>query len=100
MSHQVHTHVELAFLGYYSMVVGTWLDPFFILTQSWEFNASDFLEMMFQIGHKLEWPPLLNDLPLLLVLTEEVEELGLQLLPLPLQGGGVDVVVERPKYVV
>ena len=99
MSHQVATHVELAFLDYHTMVVATWLDPLFILTQSWELNASDSLEMMLQIGHELEWPSLFNGLPLLLVLTEKVEELRPQLLPL-LQGGRVEVAVEKPKYAV
>ena len=97
---QVQTQVELAFPGYNSMVVATWLDPPCKLTQSLEFDAGEGLELMLHVGHVLEWLLFFDSLPLLLALPKIVEELGLQLIPLLLLAGGVVVVVVGPEDVV
>ena len=86
--------MELAFPGYNSMVVATWLDPPCKLTQSLESDAGEGLELMLHVGHVLEWLLFFDSLPLFLVLPKIVEELGLQLIPLLLLVGGVGVPVE------
>ena len=62
---QVQTQMELAFPGYNSMVVATWLDPPCKLTQSLESDAGEGLELMFHVGHVLEWLLFFDSLPLL-----------------------------------
>ena len=96
---QVQTQVELAFPGYNSMVVATWLDPPCKLTQSLEFDAGEGLEVTLHVGHVLEWLLFFDSLPLLLVLPKIFKELSLQLIPLLLLAGGVVVVVEGPEDV-
>ena len=91
---QVQTQVELAFPGYNSMIVATWLDPPCKLTQSLEFDAGEGQELTLHVGHILEWLLFFDSLPLLLVLPKIVEELGLQLIPFLLLVGGVVVLVE------
>ena len=54
---------------------------------------------MFHVGHVLEWRLFFDSLPLILVLSQMVEELGLQLLPVCLHVGGVVVQVEGPENV-
>ena len=90
---QVQTHVELAFPGYNSMVVATWLDPPCKLTQSLESDAGEGLEVALHVRHVLEWLLFFDSPPFLL-------ELSLQLLPLPLLVGGEIVAAEGPKDVV
>ena len=97
---QVQTPVELAFPGYNSMVVATWLDPPCKLTQSLESDASEGLEAALHVRHVLEWLLFFDSLLFLLVLPKIFEELSLQLLPLCLLEGGVIVVVEGPEDVV
>ena len=97
---QVHTHVELAFPGYNSMIIAAWLYPSCEVTQTLEFHTSESLEVMLHIGHVLEWPVLLDAPPLLLVWPQILEEHHLQFFPLPLQGGGVVVVVVCPKNMI
>ena len=50
---QVQTQVELAFLGYNSMVVATWLDPPCKLTQSLESDTGEGVEVMHHVRHVL-----------------------------------------------
>ena len=71
---QVQTQVELAFPGYNSMVVATWLDPPCKLTQPLEFDAGEGLEVMLHVGHVLDWCLFFDSLPLLLALPKIVEE--------------------------
>ena len=61
---QVQTQVELAFPGYNSMVVATWLDPPCKLAQSLEFDTSEALELTLHVGHVLEWLLFFDSLPL------------------------------------
>ena len=96
---QVQTQVELAFPGYNSMVVATWLDPPCKLTQSLEFDAGEGLEVTLHVRHVLEWLLFFDSLPLLLALPKIIEELSLQLIELLLLAGGVIVVVEGPEDV-
>ena len=96
---QVQTQVELAFPGYNSMVLATWLDPPSKLTQSLEFDTSEGLEVMLHVGRVLEWLLFFDSLPLLLALPKIIEELSLQLIELLLLAGGVIVFVEGPKDV-
>ena len=91
--------MELAFPGYNSMVVATWLDSPCKLTESLESDASEGLELTLHVGHVLEWLLFFESLPLLLVLPKIVEELGLQLIPLLLLALGVVVPVEGPENV-
>ena len=95
---QVHTQVELAFPGYNSMVLATWLDPPCKLTQSLEFDAGEGLELTLHVGHVLEWLLFFDSLPLLLALPKIVEELSLQLISL-LLAGGVIIMIEGPEDV-
>ena len=97
---QVQTEVELAFLGYNSVVVATWLDPTCKLTQSLESDAGEGLELTLHVGHVLECLLFFDSLPLLLSLPKIVEELGLQLIPILLLVGGVVVPVEASEDVV
>ena len=97
---QVQTHVELAFPGYNSMVVATWLDPPCKLTQSLEADASEGLEVMLYVRHVLEWHLFFDSPPLLLALPKIFEELSPQLLPFLLLAGGVIVAVEGSEDVV
>ena len=97
---QVQTPVELAFPGYNSMVVATWLDSPCKLTQSLESDASDGLEVTLHVRHVLEWLIFFDSPPFPLALAKILEELSLQLLLLPLLVGGVIIVVEGPKDVV
>ena len=97
---QVQTPVELAFPGYNSMVVATWLDPPCKLTQSLESDAGEGLEMALHVRHVLEWLLFFDSLPFLLVLPKIFEELSLQPLPLCLLVGGAIVAVEGPEDVV
>ena len=92
--------MELAFLGYNSVVVATWLDPPCKLTQSLEFDAGEGLELTLHVGHILEWLLFFDSLLLLLALPKIVKELGLQLIPLLLLVGGVVVLVEASGDVV
>ena len=96
---QVQAQVELAFPGYNSMVVATWLNPPSKLAQSLEFDTGEHQELTLHVGHLLEWCLLFDSLPLLLVLPQMVEELGLQLVPLRLHAGGVVVQVEASENV-
>ena len=96
---QVQTCVELAFPGYNSMVVATWLDPPCKLTQSLESDAGEGLEVALHVRHVLEWLLFFDSPTFILVLPKIFEELSLQLLPLCLLVGGVIVVVEGPKDV-
>ena len=96
---QVQAQVELAFPGYNSMVVATQLDPPCKLAQSLEFDPSECQELMLHVGHVLEWHLFFDSLPLLLILPQMVEELGLQLVPLRLHAGGVVVQVEASENV-
>ena len=96
---QVQTHVELAFPGYNSMVVATWLDPPCKLTQSLESDTSEGLEAFLHVRYVLEWLLFFDSPPFLLVLSKIFEELSLQLHPLCLLVGGAIVVVEGPKDV-
>ena len=96
---QVQTHVELAFPGYNSMVVATWLDPPCKLTQSLESDAGEGVEVMFHVRHVLEWIILFDSPPLLLALPKIFKELGPQLLPFLLLMGGATVAVEGPEDV-
>ena len=96
---QVQTQVELAFPGYNSMVVATWLDPPCKLTQSLESDAGEGLELMLHVGHVLEWLLFFDSLPVLLVLPKIVQELDLQFISLCLLVGGVIVFVEGPEDV-
>ena len=88
---QVQAQVELAFPGYNSMVVATWLDPPCKLTQSIESDTSEGLKLVLHVGHVLQWLLFFDSLPLLLSLLEIVEELGLQLIPILLLARGVVV---------
>ena len=97
---QVQTPVELAFPGYNSMVVATWLDPPCKLTQSLESDAGEGLQVALHVRHVLEWLLFFDSPPFLLALPKIFEELSLQLLPLPLLVGGVIVAVEGPEDVV
>ena len=97
---QVQAPVDLAFPGYNSVVVATWLDPPCKLTQSLESDAGEGVEAALHIGHVLEWLIFFDSHPLLLVLPKIFEELSPQLLPFLLLVGGVIVVVEGPKDVV
>ena len=97
---QVQAQVELAFPGYNSMVVATWLDPPCKLTQSIESDTGEGLKLVLHVGHVLEWLLLFDSLQLLLSLPEIVEELGLQLIPILLLAGGVVVQVEAFEDVV
>ena len=96
---QVQTQMELAFPGYNSMVVATWLDPSCKLTQFLESDAGEGLEVMLHVGHVLEWLLFFDSLPLLWALPKIVEELDLQLIPLLVLAGGVVVFVEGPEDV-
>ena len=95
----MQTLVELAFLGYNSMVVATRLDPPCKLAQSLESDTGDLQELMLHVGHVLKWPLFFDSLPLISVLPQMVEELGAQLLPICLCVGGVVVQVEGPENV-
>ena len=64
--------MELAFLGYNSMVVATWLDPSCASTQSIESDTSEGLKLVLHVGHVLEWLLFFDSLPLLLSLPEIV----------------------------
>ena len=97
-SGQVQAHVELAFLGYNSMIVTPQLDPPCKLAQSLESDTSEHQELMLYVGHVLEWHLFFDSLPLILALPQMVEELGPQLLPICLRVGGVVVQVEGPEY--
>ena len=96
---QVQTQMELAFPGYNSMVVATWLDPICKLTQTLESDAGEGLEVTLHVGHVLQWLLFFDSLPLLLASPKIVEECDLQLIPLLLLAGGVVVFVEGPKDV-
>ena len=96
---QVQAQVELAFPGYNSMVVATWLDPSCKLAQSLEFDTSECQELMLHVGHVLKWYLFFDSFPLLLALPQMVEELGLQLVPLCLCAGGIVVQVEASENV-
>ena len=96
---QVQAQVELAFPGYNSMVVATWLDPPCKLTQSLESDTGEGLKLALHVGHVLEWLLFFDSLPLLLSLPEIVKELGLQLIPILLLAGGVVVQVEASEDV-
>ena len=96
---QVKAHVELAFLGYNSMVVATRLDPPCKLAQSLESDTGECQELMLHVGHVLEWRFFFDGLPLILALPQMVEELGPQFLPVCLHVGGVVVQVEGPENV-
>ena len=98
-SGQVQAHVELAFLGYNSMVVAPWLDPPCKLAQSLESDTGECQELMLHVGHVLGWCFFFDSLPLILVQPQMVEELGPQLLPVCLCVGGVVVQVEGPENV-
>ena len=50
---QVQTQVELAFPGYNSMVVATWLDPPCKLTQSLESDAGEGVEVTLHVRQVL-----------------------------------------------
>ena len=97
---QVQAQVELAFPGYNSMVVATWLNPPSKLTQSIESDKSEGLKLALHVGHVLEWLLFFDSLPLLLSPPEIVEELGLQLIPILILAGGVVVQVEASEDVV
>ena len=97
---QVQAQVELAFPGYNSMVVATWLDPPCKLTQSLESDTGEGPKLVLHVGQVLEWLLFFDSLPLLLSLPEIVEELGLQLIPILLLAGGVVVQVEASEDVV
>ena len=92
--------MELAFPGYKSMVVATWLDPPCKLTQSLESDVDEGLEAALHVRHVLEWLLFFDSPPFLLALPKIFKEISLQLLPLCLLVGGVIVVVEGPKDVV
>ena len=96
---QVQAQVELAFPGYNSIVVATQLDPPCKLAQSLEFDTGEHQELTLHVGHVLEWHLFFDSFPLLLVLPQMVEELGLQLVPLCLHAGGVVVQVEASENV-
>ena len=81
------------------MVVATWLDPPYKLTQSLESDAGEGLEVPLHAGHVLEWLLFFDSLPLLLALAKIVEELSPQLIEHLLLVGGVIVFVEEPKDV-
>ena len=91
---QVQTPVDLAFSGYYSMVVASWLDPLCELTQSLESDTGDGLEAGLHVRYKLKRLLFFDGPPLLLVWPQIVKELIPQLLPLHLHMGGVVVAVE------
>ena len=91
--HQVWTLMELAFSGYHCMIVTTTLDPPHELTQFLQFDASDFMEVLFHVGHIKEGVVFLDVLPLLLVLGEMIEEPGLQIIPFHLLERGAIVLV-------
>ena len=97
---QVQVQVEVAFPGYNSMVVATWLDPPCELTQSIESDTSEGLKLALHVGHVLEWLLFFDSLPFLLSLPEVVEELGIQLIPILILAGGVVVQVEASEDVV
>ena len=97
---QVQTPVELAFPGYNSVVVATWLDPPCKLTQSLESDTGERLEAVLHVRHVLEWLLFFDSPPFLLALPKIFKELSLQLLPFLLLVGGVIVVVEGPEDVV
>ena len=90
-------HVELAFLGYNSMVVATRLDPPCKLAQSLESDTGEHQESMLYVGRVLEWHLFFDSLSLILALLQMVEELDPQLLPICLCAGGVVVQVEGPE---
>ena len=96
---QVQAQVELAFPGYNSMVVATRLDLPCKLAQSLEFDTGECQELMLHVGHVLKWCLFFDSFPLLLVLPQMVEELGLQLVPLHLRAGEVLVQVEASENV-
>ena len=98
-SGQVQAHVELAFLGYNSMVVATRLDPPCKLALSLESDTGECQELTLHVGHVLEWCLFFNSLPLILALPQMAEELDLQLIPLHFHAGGVVVQVEGPENV-
>ena len=91
--------MELAFLGYNSMVVAPRLDPPCKLAQSLESDTSECQELMLHVGHVLEWRLFFDSLPLISALPQMVEELGPQLLPVCLCVGGLVVQVEGPENV-
>ena len=91
--------MELAFLGYNSVVVAPRLDPPCKLAQSLESDTGEHQELMLHVGHVLEWCLFFDSLPLILVLPQIVEELGPQLLLICLCVGGVVVQVEGPENV-
>ena len=97
---QVQAPMELAFPGYNSMVVATWLDPPHKLTQSLKSDAGEGVEVALHIRHVLEWLIFFDSPPLLLVLPKIFEEPSHQLLPFLLLVGGVIIVVEGPEDVV
>ena len=97
---QVQAPVELAFLGYNSMVVATWLDLPHKLTQSMESDTSEGVEAALHVRHVLEWLIFFDSPPLLLVLPKIFEELSLQLPPFLLLVGRIIVVEEGPEDVV
>ena len=86
---QVQAQVELAFPGYNSMVVATWLDPPCKLTQSIESDTGEGLKLVLNVGHVLEWLLFFDSIPLLLSLPKIVKELGLQLIPILLLASAV-----------
>ena len=94
---QVQAPVELAFPGYNSMVVATWLDPSHKLTQSLKSDAGEVVGAALHIRHVLEWLIFFDSPPLLLALPKIFEEPSLQLLPFLLLAGGVIIAVEGPK---
>ena len=91
---------ELAFPGYNSMVVATWLDLPHKLTQSIESDTGEGMEAALHVGHVLEWLIFFDGPPLLLTLPKIFEELSLQLHPFLLLVGGVIVAEEGPEDVV
>ena len=97
---QVQAPVELAFPGYNSMVVATWLYPLHKLTQPTESDAGEGVEAALHVRHVLEWLIFFDSPPLLLALPKIFKEPSLQLLPFLLLVGGVIIVVEGPKDMV
>ena len=92
--------MELAFPGYNSMVVATWLYPPHKLIQSTECDAGEGVEAALHVRHVLEWLIFFDSPPLLLALPKIFEEPSLQLLPFFPLAGGVIIALEGPKDMV
>ena len=71
---QVQTLVELAFPGYNSIVVATWLDPPCKLTQPLESDTCEGLEVALHVRHVLEWLLFFDSPPFLLALPKIFKE--------------------------